>query len=192
MTSANTPDASSSETLHPRIAELLAELDAAREELRALVASLPRDTLTMRTSDDGWTIPQILEHLAIVEDGSGRLFSKMVKEAEASGEREIDGSSILGINDRHLITSSNARIDAPERVRPSENLSIEESMARLDAARARLKDAMRRASGLALGKVAMPHPAFGPFSAYQWLLATAQHERRHMRQIRRIAGIAEG
>ena len=191
MTSTETSNTSSTEGLHPRIAELMAELDAAREELRSLIASLPQETLTMRTSDDGWTIPQILEHLAIVEDGSGRLFSKMLKEAEASGERESDTSSVLGVNDPYSIATSNARITAPERIRPTENLSPEESMARLDAARARLKEAMRRASGLALGKVSMPHPAFGPFSAYQWLLSTAQHERRHMRQIRRIAGISE-
>ena len=156
-----------------------------------LVASLPRETLTVRTSDDGWTIAQILEHLAIVEDGSGRLFSKMLKNAEASGERESDSSSVLGVNDQYSIATSNARITAPEHIRPTAGLSPEESMMRLDASRERLKAAMRRASGLALGKVSTPHPAFGPFSAYQWLLSTAQHERRHMRQIRRIAGISE-
>ena len=192
MTSPSTSNAASTEGLHPRIAELMAELDAAREELRALVASLPPDALTQTRGDDEWSVAQILEHLAMVEDGSGRLFAKMLKDAEASGERESDSSSVLGINDRYGIVTSNARITAPEFIRPTAGLSPEESMARLDAARERLKQAMRRASGLALGNVSTPHPAFGPFTAYQWLLATAQHERRHMRQIRRLVGTGEG
>ena len=187
----STPNDASTEGLHPRIAELMAELDASREELRALVASVPPDALVRTTGDDGWSVAQILEHLAMVEDGSGRLFAKMLKTAEASGERENDSSSVLGINDQYGIVTSNVRINAPDFIRPTAGLSPEESMARLDAARERLKQAMRRASGLALGKVSMPHPAFGPFSAYQWLLSTAQHERRHMRQIRRLVGLGE-
>jgi hypothetical protein len=192
MTTPHTTNDASTDGLHPRIAELMAELDAAREELRALVASLPADVLTMTRGDDNWSIAQILEHLAMVEDGSGRLFSKMLKDAEASGERESDSSSVLSLNDRFRIATSEVRFMAPEHIRPTAGLSPAESMARLDASRERLKVAMRRASGLALGNVSMPHPAFGPFSAYQWLLSTAQHERRHMRQIRRLAGMSDG
>jgi hypothetical protein len=192
MTASNTTTAASTDGLHPRIAELLAELDASRAELRALIASLPPDTLTTPPSEFEWSIAQILEHLAMVEDGSGRFFSRMMKDAEASGERESEQSSVLGLNDSHQIVTANVRFMAPEFIRPTAGLSPDESLARLDASRARLKEAMRRASGLALGKVSMPHPAFGPFTAYQWLLATSQHERRHMRQIRRIAGLRDG
>lgn len=191
MTSTPTSNEASTAGLHPRIAELMAELDASREELRALIASLPPETLTT-PAGDGWSIAQILEHLAIVEDGSGRMFSRLVKEVEASGARETESDSVLGLNDRYQIAVSDQRFMAPEGIRPNAGLSPEESMARLDASRTRLKQAMQRASGLALGTVSMPHPAFGPFTAYQWLLATAQHERRHMRQIRRIAGLDEG
>jgi hypothetical protein len=175
--------------LHPRIAELMHELDSSRAELRALVASLPAETLTAPAGENEWSVAAILEHLSMVEDGAGRLFTNISREVEATGARETDTSSVLGLNDRFQIATSPIKVVAPERIQPKAGLSVEESMARLETARKRLKEAMTRASGLALGNSSMPHPLFGPINGYQWVLATAQHERRHTRQIRRVAGL---
>lgn len=179
------------QSLHPRIAELMAELDASRRDLRALVDSLPPEELNAPASDGGWSIAGILEHLSMVEDGAGRLFTNIAREVAAAGARETDTSSVLGLNDAFRIATSPAKITAPERIWPKGGLTAEESMARLETARARLKSALVAASGLALGTVSMPHPLFGPISGYQWVLATSQHERRHTRQIRRAAGLGD-
>jgi hypothetical protein len=40
---------------------------------------------------------------------------------------------------------------------------------------------------LALGTLSMPHPLFGPLSAYHWLAFVGGHEARHAAQIREIA-----
>ena len=32
----------------------------------------------------------------------------------------------------------------------------------------------------------MPHPAFGPLNAAQWLAFVGMHEERHLRQIKRL------
>jgi hypothetical protein len=178
-----------SESLHPRIAELMGELDASRAELRALVASLPAETLSAPARENEWTVAAILEHLSMVEDGAGRLFTNIAREVEATGARETETSSVLGLNDAFQIATSPIKVAAPERIQPKAGLPVEESMARLETARARLKESMTRASGLALANASLPHPLFGPINGYQWVLATAQHERRHTRQIRRVAGL---
>ena len=179
------------DSLHPRIAELFAELDASRSELHALLSALPSELLHAPAVGEQWSVGQILEHLAVVEDGSGRFVSKIIHEVEATGARETDSSSILDVNDRFAIATSNVRIPAPERVLPKEGLAPEASMKRLDEMRDKLKSVLRRASGLALGNATRPHPLFGPCNGYQWVLVTSQHERRHIRQIRRMAGFGD-
>ncbi len=180
-----------SDTLHPRIAELLVELDASRAELRAFVNSLSAEQLTAPASGEGWSVAQILEHLALTEDGMGRLFSKIVHDVEASGARETDSSSVLGRNDAWGVVTADVKVTAPDRVCPTGSLSPDESIARLEASRTKLKEVMARASGLALGTASFPHPLFGPFDGYQWGLIVSQHERRHIRQMRRLAELSE-
>jgi hypothetical protein len=41
--------------------------------------------------------------------------------------------------------------------------------------------------GLAFGTVSMPHPDFGPSSAYHWFAFVGVHKARHAAQIREIA-----
>jgi hypothetical protein len=179
-------------SLHPRIAELMDELDAVRGELRAFVGGLPADIRNAPPNGDEWSVAAIMEHLSMVEDGAGRLFSHIVHEVEAAGTRETETSSVLGLNDAFQIATSPVKVMAPERIQPKAGLPLEESMARLEDAREKLKSVMRRASGLALGTATMPHPLFGPLNGYQWVLATAQHERRHLEQMRRVANRATG
>lgn len=184
--SGNTAD-----TLHPRIAELLEALAASRAELHAFVNSLDATQLAAPGNGDGWSVAQVLEHLALTEDGMGRLFSKLVHEVEASGARESDTSSVLGRNDAWGVITADVKVTAPERVRPTGSMTPQESMARLEASRAKLKEVMVRASGLALGTASFPHPLFGAFDGYQWGLIVSQHERRHVRQMRRLTGLSE-
>jgi hypothetical protein len=83
------------------------------------------------------------------------------------------------------------RIEAPEMVQPSEGLNVESALERLTAVRTRLRTGLvQEASGVALATVSAPHPAIGMLDGYQWILMVAQHERRHIGQIRRIAGEA--
>lgn len=179
------------DTLHPRIAELLTALDDSRAELRAFVGSLSAEQLAAPARGDEWSIAQVLEHLALTEDGMGRLFSKLVHDVEATGAREADTSSVLGRNDAWGVITANVKVKAPERVCPTGSLSPDESMARLEASREKLKEVMARSSGLALGTASFPHPLFGAFDGYQWGLIVSQHELRHIRQMRRIVGGSE-
>lgn len=179
----------SQDAVHPRIAEVIGELDAARAELHALVAELTTDGNDAAV-ENGWTIPQVLEHLAMVEDGSGRIIAGIVKAVREKGASETSEAPVRDAIAQHAIATDERRIAAPSMLHPTQGLTVEESVARLDASRARLRAALVAASGLALEEASYPHPLFGPFNGYQWALATAHHERRHIRQIRRLAGLA--
>ena len=171
-------------TVHPRIAEIITLLNASERELLDTVHGLSPAQRDAPSMSDRWTIAQIVEHIAVVEDGVGRLVSNMIKKVAESGVRETEEASLLPSMEKFSIDVARVRIAAPERVQPRESLPIAESLARLAVARARMIDAYTRASGLALETESAPHPLAGPLNAYQWGLMTALHTRRHIHQIR--------
>ena len=179
-------NAESGDRLHPRIVELLSLLDDSREELLALLSSVDPERLNAPAKDESWSVAQVLEHLTMVEDGTGRLITKMGREVEAIGLRESLTSSILRMNDALKVETAEIRVDAPDRVWPKAGLPSEESIRKLGEMRTRLKQALRAASGWDLSSASMPHPLFGPLTGYQWALLVGQHERRHIIQLKRI------
>lgn len=180
------------DSLHPRVAEIVDELETAQREFDAFVYTIPESQRDAPTADGKWSIAQHLEHLALVEDGTGRLMSKLIKQVQASGARENEESSVLNSLDQHQIWTLNRRVVAPELVRPREGLPSAESLARQAASRVRVIAALQAASGLALSTASAPHPYFGQFDVYQWGIMLAHHQRRHAECIRELLASGEG
>ncbi len=171
---------------HPRIAELLSELEQSRRDLLETLDGLTPVQRDAAPSGEDWSVAQILEHLCMVEDGGGRLISKVIKQAQELGAYENDAGSIVGSLDRFDIRNPTRRLDAPEQVRPINGMTVSQAIERLHAIRERLVTALLAGSGLALSVTTYPHPFCGPLNGYQWTLLIALHERRHTAQIRRI------
>lgn len=175
--------------LHPRIHEVLTELDRAQQEMHHVLATLPAGHANTAVRPGSWSAAQIIEHLLIVEDGTGRLASTLIKQAD--GSEETDDTPILPTLVPYFITDATKRpIAAPESVSPKGALSFEESVAAQQIARERVMAAYTKASGRALATVSYPHPFLGMLNGYQWGLFIAQHQQRHMVQLRSvIAGL---
>jgi len=168
--------------LHPRLAELHAELDRTRDALLAAVARVPAEAAALRAEADRWSVAEVVEHLRIVEDGVGRLLGKLGKQAEALGP-ETSSASVLSSLDRYGLSSPKRRIVAPNGVEPTGRATLAESLAGLAESRRKLLELVHRVSGRALDELAAPHPLLGRLSFYQWLLFLAQHEERHAIQV---------
>jgi hypothetical protein len=127
----------------------------------------------------------VVEHLAIVEDGTGRLVSKLIKQADGTTEGET--TPVTSSLDPFRVWDPSARpIEAPPMVQPTSTASLAEARAAQATARERLMAAFAAGSGRALGSVKHPHPLLGPLDVYQWGLFVAHHQRRHCTQIRDI------
>lgn len=174
--------------LHPRVAEVVNALEHAHRDLVDVVNAIPESRRDEPARGEGWSVAQHLEHLAMAEDGSGRLMSKLIREVEAAGTRETETSSLLHSLDRFRIWTVERKIVAPDMVKPTGTVSATDALSRLTTARMRMIDALSRASGLALASVGAPHPAVGPLNVYQWGLLSAQHTRRHIEHIRAVVG----
>ena len=177
-------------SLHPRITEVVGILEQSHGTFVDVILALPPDVRDAPAPEGRWSVAEHVEHLAIVEDGTGRLISKLIKGIADAGATETDEGgetgSIEASMERYQVWTTNHPIVAPDYVKPHGTLSATDALAQLSTARARVVDAFRRASGLALGDTTHPHPVLGPLTVYQWGVFLAQHEQRHLAQIRRV------
>jgi hypothetical protein len=170
--------------LHPRIHEVIAALEAAQRETDAMLATLTPADETRRLPD-GWTVAQVVEHMAIVESGAGRVVGNIIK--AVVDQRETSDEPIAPSVLRYKVADPTMRkVVAPEVVHPVHGASVAESAERMRVSRARLIEAFAAASGRALAQAHFPHPLFGPLDGYQWGHLAAQHQLRHLVQIRTI------
>ncbi len=191
--SASAPATAQPLSMHPRL-ELIARLLAeARAELLDAAREIPAALRTVRPSPDRWSAAEVVAHLAKVEDGSGRLFSKGAKAVRESGaplEAEqftpSDAEAMLADFDRFGVRARLRKFDAPSVVMPAEAPDFDEACQALEVTRARLLQAMQQASGLALSTFSAPHPRLGDMNLYEWLLMIARHEQRHVLQLKEI------
>jgi DinB superfamily len=171
------------------IADRIAE---ERAELLRAVEGLDEEQLEHRPEPGAWSVTDILHHLSLADDGSGRLMSRMVQQARDDGfppDPTPDGS-VLDALDEVASSAENAKAVAPDRVTPRSHVPAEECIARLRGSRERLLGAMDELAPFDLSTATFPHPFFGVLDAYQWLLLAGWHEQRHREQIERIKSSA--
>jgi hypothetical protein len=184
--------------MHPRTAEILSHLDENRATLHAAVDTVPSPLRETRPATDRWSVAEVLEHLARVEEQITRLLAAKLSEARMTGvlgpERET--SRVTDSLDRRAILDRRRRITAGERVLPRGEMDSAAALASLDKSRADLRELVVSHDGLSLGSVSFPHPVLGVIDGYQWFAFIGTHEARHAAQIREIgdelAGSAAG
>jgi hypothetical protein len=170
--------------LHPRIQEVVAELEAAQTEMHTALAAVPNELHTRRPSEESWTIEEVVDHLMVLEDSTGRLIGGMLKQLEGTTDTETDaiGPTLA----RFRVEQPLTKLAAPDRVKPT-GVPLAEALAKQSASRERLIGSLKAGSGRALHSMTFPHPFLGDLNGYQWALLIAQHQRRHLVQIARIA-----
>jgi hypothetical protein len=159
---------------------------AIREKFKSVFASLSDEQMNAKPEGEGWSIAQIVEHVAIVNGGALRICARLLDKGEAAGKAN-DGSVV--ISPEFIEAGSSAvgqKLEAPEMVRPINNIPIADSIAKLDDLRGQytqLKQKFETVDGV---DAKFPHPYFGDLSAHEWLVLSGAHEIRHLKQIRRV------
>ncbi len=175
----------STDTLHPRIAEAIVELNAAQEHMLDTLRALPDEVRAAPPQPGAWSIAQIVEHIVLVEDSCGRLISTL--SAQAADTIETDDSSMRGCLEEFGVLDPESRLVAPTRVIPVTDVPLKDSLTAQSQVRERLIVALTKASGRALATVSFPHPLLGSMNGYQWIHLIAHHQRRHTAQMQRVA-----
>lgn len=169
------------------IAEIYAANAKIREKLKALVGNLTAEQAKLLTEKGDWTIENIVEHIAIVHEGMGKISAKLLSEAKTKGVSTANGKAKISPEFVQKNGESlQKKFEAPERVRPSGKLTIAESLEKLDADVKKIEDLRPLFESVECSDFKFPHPFFGDLNAHDWLVLIGGHELRHIKQIEKI------
>ena len=157
-----------------------------RDALAETVSNISPAEATVLADGEKWTIQQLVEHLSMVDSGISRICSKLLEEAKASG-KPSDGTIKLSaeFNEKAAVVD-NVKIEAPERVQPTGNVTIAEALDKMNANRPVI-DALRSdLEKYDLSEPKFPHPYFGEITVAEWMVVAVGHEQRHTKQIERL------
>jgi uncharacterized damage-inducible protein DinB len=166
-------------------------LERTRDAFVAATHDLSEAQYHFKPSPDGWSIGQIVEHVALAELRILDLVSTKLPQAPAPSAGKVRGPARFARLDAVVPSREQRRIDAPEALRPKGTwASAAVSLAAFVEARDQAIAATAAAGPEALEHV-MPHRFFGEFDLEEWVYFMAQHSARHTAQvleIKRAAG----
>jgi len=168
------------------IADIYEENERSRARLKDLASNISEEQADALLDGEKWTIAQIVEHVAMVDEGTSKVCAKLIRKAQEDG---ASAAEKLNVSDDFLNKSVEVRelkIEAPERVQPTGNVSISESLTRMDANRQRWSELRVLFQEFDGDRAKFPHPFFGDISAIEWLIMAGGHEARHTDQIRKL------
>lgn len=179
--------------IYHSVAEIYDSIDETRARLRERVSQLSAVQENFRPASGGWSVAEIVEHLAILEERLLGLMNVMVSKVEKTGPQ--DGGAGFQFKpvtlEQFAERSRREKYTAPETAQPQGGVSINDSLERMLKSRATLHELRPRLEANDLSAARYPHPAFGPLDLYQWLVMIGFHEERHLRQIEALLASPE-
>ncbi len=170
------------------LAEILSYLEETRVGLRAAVDAAPRADRERKPAPDRWSVAEVIEHLAIVENRVTARLGEALEQGRAAGVVTAGGP--VPALDRDLLAHAGDRTGRFKTSPPAEprgGLDTEAAWSTLETSRQAFERLLHRANGLDVSGIVAPHPFFGPLSFYQWAVFLGAHDTRHASQIREIA-----
>jgi hypothetical protein len=170
----------------PRVASLEAELGRVMSAFDAVLDALPAAMIDA-APEGQWSPVQIVWHLSKVQHWAvGKLTAGAAALPPMSTVPPGPApATILSLLDAFAIRDRSRRVQAPEAVRPPRGLDLDAERARWRDGRAALLEVLQRI-GPNLTNVRGDHPIFGTLTGWQWALWVAQHEERHLEQLREV------
>jgi len=153
------------------------------------VQGLSEEQLSYRDDLDRWSIADILEHLALLEELFGSAIVLRLREAPADApvrNPSLEDTRLRNmVSDRTVSVITPGRMSfakAPQGITPTGRWTPADSLQRFRDGRTRTEEFLRAASA-GLRERVMEHPALGVLDGYQWVLFLAAHSVRHTTQI---------
>ncbi len=167
--------------------EKIADAYAANEYVKTkLIATVEKlsDEQALRSQDTAvWNAQQLVEHIAMVDEGILRICDKLLSKAEAEG---LTADGACSLSDEFKMKTAKAaeeKFVAPAFVHPTGTTSIADSLTKLNETDEKFEALRELFENFDGSKHKFPHPLFGDLSANEWLVLRGGHAARHIRQI---------
>lgn len=170
--------------LPPVLETLWNQLQAARQEVLKEADGLSQAQADWRASDKDWSVGEILHHLTLAEVNTGKLTTKLIKEADAAGKLAPYPSELKAFTP--LPPPAPGPMEAPPVVRPEKGHPIGQLLADMKAARERSRQSIERLGSVDPRPLTWKHFALGELNLAQWWMLQALHDRDHLQQLRAV------
>ncbi|MGH7321520.1 MAG: DinB family protein [Candidatus Rokuibacteriota bacterium] len=168
--------------LPPPVEAIWDDLEANRAEILREAEGLSQAQADWRLSEVEWSAGEILHHLTLAEIATGKLTSKLLKEAGAGlapFPPDVTGFAPLP-------ASPPGPAEAPPVVRPEKGHPIDRLLADMKATRERSRQSIERVGAIDPRFLTWRHLALGELNLAQWWMLQARHDADHLAQLRRV------
>ena len=168
--------------LPPSLEALWSDLESVRALLLQEVEGLSQTQADWRPSEKDWSVGEIINHLTLAEVATGKLTSKLLKEA---GSRAMPFPADL----RQLVPLAPmpaGPAEAPPGVRPGGGHPVGQLLADIKAAHERTRQTIERLAMVDPRPLRWTHPLLGEMDISQWWQLQARHEADHLQQVRAV------
>lgn len=169
----------------PRPVEALwDELQAVRAEVLREANGLSQRQADWKPSEPEWSVGEIIDHLTIAEIATGKLTTKLTREAEATGAPAPFPADLTAFTPLAAEPAANA--DAPQVVWPGHGKPIGELLTTMRATRERSRQSFEKLATLDPRPLVFKHFRLGDLDLAQWWQLQARHDGVHLAQIRGV------
>ena len=170
--------------LPPPLETLWTELQAVRREVLKEAEGLSEAQAEWRPSERDWSVGEILHHLTLAEVSTGKLTTKLIREAEAAGRLAPYPPSLQALP--ALPPATPGPMEAPPLVRPEKGRPIGQLLGEMKAARERSRQSIERLGTVDPRPFTWKHFALGDLNLAQWWMLQARHDADHLQQLRTV------
>lgn len=160
------------------------------EKFVKLMGDISHD-LVFAKRDEGWSIAEIAEHVALVEEGMIRICAKLLSKSEAAkiepnAPKNSEGVKLTENFRTKAEEIENVKLQAPEMTHPKGNAGVAETIGKLNENMRKVEELRPQFEASPNASETFPHPAMGRLTATEWLVLIGGHKIRHLRQIKRL------
>jgi DinB superfamily len=159
------------------------ELQAVRAEVLAEVGPLSQQQADWKPGEREWSVGEIVHHLTIAEIATGKLTTKLTREAEAAGAPALFPHDLTEFA---ALPSLPASGEAPPVVWPQHGKPIGELIADMKSTRERSRQSIEKLGRIDPRPLVFKHFRLGDLDLAQWWKLQAQHDALHLNQIRDV------
>ena len=158
------------------------DLQSVRAQVLKEVERMSQVQADWRPSDTDWSAGEIIHHLTLAEVGTGKVTSKVLKDA---GETvKPFPADLKGFTP--IATPSGGRAEAPQGVWPERGKPFALLVGEMTAARERSRQTIERLAAVDPRPLTFSHPRLGSLDLAQWWMLQGWHDGVHLEQLRAV------
>lgn len=168
------------------VEKLWHDLQAVRAQVLEEAEGLSQAQADWKPTEKDWSVGEIIDHLTIAEVATGKLTTKLTREAEAAGRLAPFPASLSAL--ARVPPQPPGPAEAPPVVWPSHGKPIGELIATMKATRERSRQSIERLGAVDPRPLTFKHFRLGEMDLAQWWALQAEHDGIHLAQIREVKG----